>query len=654
MESGTERNRIYGYEEQEYVDPIPLNRSGRGRASRGSNVSYRGASGSAGRMSETAGRISGSAGRTPSGTVQSSRSAGRTSPARHGPVEKQNPAGLGGSGRSSGAGHDSGYERYVRDNKRSQQRKRRRRHLVWLGLLALVFLAGVGAWYYIDGLAYKVCRVEAGVEVTASDFIKKGDPEAFFTEKSEPFDIFLPGEYDIRVKSGWFTHKSTLYIQDTIPPEGEASYLELELGATCGPEDLVTGVRDATTVSLSFAQEPDFTKAGNQTVGVLLTDLGGNVTRVDAELLIKQVVAELTWEAEAEKPALEDFVIDAEEAEFITDLASVDTTHVGEHEIHIRADGREYTSLLKVVDTVPPVAETKDVSGYALVGRLPEDFVVSIQDVTDVTVSFEQEPDLGAVGTQEVGLLFTDEGANQTRMTARLTLEADTEKPVITGARDIEILVDETISYRQGVTATDNCPEGLSFEIDSSGVDTGKEGTYQAVYVATDLAGNTTSVPVTVTVKPRAYTEEQVNALADAVLADILKEDMTPLEKVEAIYNYNITHIGYIGHSDKGDWTKAAYEGLVEHKGDCYVYACTAKALLTRAGITNMDIAKIPSRTSHYWNLVDIGDGWYHLDTTPRTDHPRIFMWTEEQLMEYSNQHHGSHNYDHSLYPEVN
>ncbi len=121
-----------------------------------------------------------------------------------------------------------------------------------------------------------------------------------------------------------------------------------------------------------------------------------------------------------------------------------------------------------------------------------------------------------------------------------------------------------------------------------------------------------------------------------------------------AIYNYIRRNVGYINHSEKGDWVRAAYEGLAKRQGDCYVYACTAKALLTRAGIKNMDIAKIPTRREHYWNLVDVGDGWYHFDTTPRTDHTVFFLWTDADLMAYSAQHYNCHNYDRTLYPEIN
>ena len=148
--------------------------------------------------------------------------------------------------------------------------------------------------------------------------------------------------------------------------------------------------------------------------------------------------------------------------------------------------------------------------------------------------------------------------------------------------------------------------------------------------------------------------QEQIDELADAVLAKIITEDMTPMEKVQAIFNYIRGHVGYINHSEKDDWIRAAYEGLAEGQGDCYVFACTSKQLLTRAGITNMDIAKIPAKTSHYWNLVDVGEGWYHLDTTPRPDHPTIFLWTDEEMMAYSAWHYNAYNYDRSLYPEIN
>lgn len=537
---------------------------------------------------------------------------------------------------------------------KSSKKKRKSKKLILCLIVLLVIAAGVGAWFYIDSLAYKVCRVEAGVNVTPSNFMKDGNAEAFFTEESQEFDTAVPGTYQIVVKSGWFTHKATLYIEDTIAPQAQAVTAELQMGETCSAEDLVTDIMDATKVTAAFVQEPDFTQPGSQKVSVLLTDLGENVTEIESEIFIAQVIEELTVEAGSEPPALEAFIVEAHQAEFVTDMSALDMNTVADYKVTIMADGRSYEPVLHVIDTVAPGAEVQDVSGYALVPRSAEEFVVSVEDATAVSVTFQKEPDLTFIGTQEVTLSFRDEGDNETVMTAALTLEADTKAPVISGTRNIQLVVGDTVSYKKNVVVTDNCEEGLTLEIDSSSVNLNAEGSYQVTYTATDLAGNTATKTITVTVYPKIYTEEQVNELADAVLAKIIKPEMTALEKVQAIYNYNMSHISYINHSEKINWVQGAYEGLVFGKGDCYVYACTAKVLLTRAGITNMDIEKIPAKTMHYWNLVDIGDGWYHLDTTPRKDHPTIFMWTDEQLMEYSAQHYNSHNYDHDAYPTVN
>ena len=521
--------------------------------------------------------------------------------------------------------------------------------------LALLVVFSAASWIYVDGLAYKTVNVEAGIEVSASDILKQADSGAVFTQDSQPFDIAVPGEYRVRVKSGLFTHSCTLVIQDTIPPAATAVPVMHEAGEAFGASAFVTDITDATQVTVSYVKEPDFSRTGEQEVQVILTDRGGNWTVVDSTLYLIRLAEDVTMEAGGEAPDIYSFVEAGRDAAFLTRMSEIDTHKAGDYEVLLEVDGEAYSSTLRAVDTVPPRLEVHDVESFLQVPGKPEDFVALAEDATELAFSFRQEPDLTHTGVQKVEIVFTDAGNNETVLQAKLTLKEDTEPPVIQGAKDISIFVGDSVSYRKNVSVADNCPQGVELEVDSSGVNLKEAGVYPVIYTARDLAGNTSSVTVNLTVKDRTFNGEEVYAMADTVLAEILTEGMTPLEKVTAIYDYVKGHVAYVSHSEKGDWLKAAYQGLSEGKGDCYTYANTSKLLLTRAGIQNMDIAKIPAKSNHVWNLVDIGDGWYHFDTCPRRGlTEKILMWTDEQLMEYSDSHNKSHNYDHSAYPEVN
>lgn len=538
--------------------------------------------------------------------------------------------------------------------------KKKKKWVKWLiiGLvIAAIPLTFLGIWIYENSQLYKVCRVEAGVAVDVKDFLVNPEKEASFTEESDKIDITVPGEYNLIVKLGLYEHKCTLYIEDTIAPVVEVQPVRLEYGQTCTVDDFVVKVEDATATKVAFAKEPDFTLKEKQTIKVAVTDAGNNTTTAETELVVSLVVKTLDVEAGSEKPEITDFVIvGAEDAEILTDLDEIDYVKPATHSVKIELDGNQYDVAMNIVDTVAPVFEVKNISGYALIKREAADFVTSSEDVTEITFSFETAPDLNKTGSQTLTIVATDEGGNQAKQQATLTLEKDTEKPVISGAADFTAYVGTSVSYKSKVKVTDNCPEELELKVDSSKVNLNQIGTYPVTYTATDKAGNSTSVTVNVTVKEQTYDINEVNALADAVLARITNAGMSQKEKALAIFNYCKGNIGYINDSVKGNYVRSAYEGLVNKRGDCYVYASTAKVLLTRAGIKNMDIERIPSRTTmHFWNLVDIGDGhgWYHFDTTPRWNHPVMFLWTDAQIKQYSDANNNSHNYDRSKYPEI-
>lgn len=239
------------------------------------------------------------------------------------------------------------------------------------------------------------------------------------------------------------------------------------------------------------------------------------------------------------------------------------------------------------------------------------------------------------------------------------TTRFDTQAPVIQGVRDLEVYAEDAVSYREGITVTDNCDPQPTLTVDSSRVDLSTAGSYVVIYTATDANGNTAEIGASVTVleKPAGYVEEAViYAAADEILEGILIEGMTQREQVFAIYAW-AKDLTYGGHSDRTDWKQTAYTMMTEGKGDCYGYFAVTKLFFERLGILNVDVQKqkeSPDAADHFWSMVSVDGGqtYYHFDATPRVGQTEeLCMVTDTFLDSFSGFHNGSHTRDKSLYP---
>lgn len=243
----------------------------------------------------------------------------------------------------------------------------------------------------------------------------------------------------------------------------------------------------------------------------------------------------------------------------------------------------------------------------------------------------------------------------------------DVTAPELLGVRDLTVAMNGVAYYRDGVSAVDDVDGPVAVEIDAKAVDLTVAGEYPVIYSAQDAAGNRVEQTATVTVvetitvdqgqdeqtedetsgeaggggaSPREVTQEDVDRLADGILEKITNSGMSQREKAKAIFNYVNRHIKYVGTSDKSSWLIGAYTGLTRGRGDCYNYFACSKALLSRAGIPNVDLERVGGKSRHYWQLVNTGDGWYHFDACPHpTGYPMSgFMITETQARTYTEQ----------------
>ena len=330
---------------------------------------------------------------------------------------------------------------------------------------------------------------------------------------------------------------------------------------------------------------------------------------------------------------------------FVTDVDAIDTTVPASYELTIRIWKFDEKVVLNIVDTTPPTGVA--VPQYTYTEWLPpaEDCITDAYDMHGVSIEYyDEEPDISTGGETLVPVKLTDNYGNFTIVHVPFYLTDDHTAPVISGTHDLEYYIGDPISYRDGVTVSDDYDDSPELSIDTSNVVLDEDGTYPIYYTATDEYGNTNTVTayITLTTKPEGYVrEEEIYAMAQEVLDEITTDDMSDVEKAMKIFWWARNYIHYVGDSIKTHWTAGANEGFTTLRGDCYTYYACCRALLDVAGIPNLTVHRNPAYNSqHFWNLVYLDGAWYHCDATPSSSHDGYwFMRTDDELD-------GSHRFD--------
>lgn len=508
--------------------------------------------------------------------------------------------------------------------------------LLGAGIVLLVMTAGGSA-------VHPAVTVEAGVDtLSPALFLSDATASASFQSDVSALSLSTPGTYDVALEVSGRAYTSRLIIVDTVAPSAVALPREIAPSQTLKAEELVTDIRDATEVTAAFVQEPAFGTEGRYEVTVRLTDTAGNTTDVPSSVTVTRVRSLTEVDMSHAAPEVSAFLLEPDStARLLTDITPLLGKGPGDHIVQIQTAGRTYGVTLRVTDLTPPAATPQAVTIWEdATAADPAAFVKNVKDASAVTAAFVTEPVYGTVGKQQITVRLTDAHGNTADFTAELTVARDTTPPVITGTAAREVYVGETVSYKKGIVATDDKDGEVTVTVDSSKVNLNKEGTYTVYFTATDTAGNSRTAEQKIIVMPApAVTQAQVNEQADKVLDRIIKETMTAGQKAEAVYNWVVKNLTYTDSIDDTDWLDAAYHGFTLRRGDCYQYYAVTKALLDRCGIENLMVKRTEKATTkHYWLLVNVGSGWYHMDTTPHHIRSpfRCFMKTDKEVWDYA------------------
>ncbi len=476
----------------------------------------------------------------------------------------------------------------------------------WIIIAALgaIMITGIALWYFllVDNIADSV-TVEAGNSFSAEDFkIRDVEMPAQFATDMNTLDLSVPGEYPVQISYYGRTYDSLLQVVDTVSPAVTTKNITLFSTQTPKPLDFIDSIEDHTNVTVAFAAEPNMAIEGEQDVRLQITDLGNNVTVVTAKLSL-------------------------------------------------------------IFDRQPPVIE--GVSDARIFVGFPIDVAEGIVVTDDldsdpVLVIDDSSLDQTKAGEYVVTYTATDICGNSTVEEAKITVIHDTQGPQILGVNTMSMYQGTTISYRSGVIVTDDYDEAPALTIDSSNVDQSAPGTYNVIYTATDIAGNTTVLETTITIKEKKsnYVEESViYAKADELLAKFIKDDMTTKEKVEAVFRWVKNNCSYTSSSDKTDRLQAAWQMMTRRVGDCYNYYAICALFFDRLGIPNIAVRRSsdsPRRTRHFWNMVSIdgGENYYHFDACPVTMFStRMCLVTDETLKNCERYAPGYYTMDEGIYP---
>lgn len=434
----------------------------------------------------------------------------------------------------------------------------------------------------------------------------------------------------------------TVKISDTTPPTALVYSFDLLLGQTVDINDIVTDISDASEVTMVYSPEPDCKKAGSQEISITLTDESSNVSEYTSFIAIHTLPESMVIEAGTSYEALASTISNMlgtdERYPYLSDMYDPRNMEPGTHETELIGKYSRIPFEIIVEDTVPPEFSVRPITVYTGTVLSAATFVVGYTDFSEVSFEFADEPDFTKEGTCLVTVIGTDKAGNTAKQSTTLKVARDNVPPTIYGVKNITAYEGDTVSYRSGVYAMDEKDGKITVKADTSKVNTSKAGTYTVTYTASDAEGNKATATATVTIK--AITASTVNEKADEVLAVIVNGSMSDREKARAIYDWCTGNLKYSTSTSHlmGYFNKAAYSGFTRHYGNCYTYYTVASALLTRAGITNMEIQRNDPKNPHYWNLVSIDGSWYHFDTCPQPAPHKleVFLLTDAEVAAFS------------------
>ncbi|HHX12161.1 MAG TPA: DUF5011 domain-containing protein, partial [Clostridiales bacterium] len=192
----------------------------------------------------------------------------------------------------------------------------------------------------------------------------------------------------------------------------------------------------------------------------------------------------------------------------------------------IKIKDKIYTSLIEVIDTTAPMAESVDYTAMKDEDVAPEIFISNIVDSSSVSMKFKETPDTSIIGDQELVIILEDASDNVTELKAKLTI-VDILNSITLEAGFIPQLTTRDFVKDEG--------QDVSFVTDLSTLDMSKPASH---IIQLNINGTIKNAGIQIldTIAPKATVVNQELWIGDTIEADAFVTDIVDKTDVQTSF----------------------------------------------------------------------------------------------------------------------
>ena len=123
--------------------------------------------------------------------------------------------------------------------------------------------------------------------VVNADLVGNIPFEVKFLNEPLPRSHYAVGQYPIQMTLNGDRFTTVIHVEDTTPPTASPVNHTIPMSEEVHSEMFVTGIEDASPIAgVSYVNEPDVFKPGDQTVEIAVEDIHGNISTIEAILTV--------------------------------------------------------------------------------------------------------------------------------------------------------------------------------------------------------------------------------------------------------------------------------------------------------------------------------------------------------------------------------